>query len=91
MITKKDFIKELAKRTGYNQNDVSIVMSNAGDLICEYAKQHETVKPMNGFTFEGKISPARVARNPQTGETVQVSQKNKIVCRFGTAVKDAIQ
>lgn len=91
MVNRKDFTKVLAEKTGYNQRDVAEVLANAGKLICEYAKAHETVKPMDGFVFEGKTVAARTGRNPQTGETIEIPEKTKIVCRFGKSVKDSIQ
>lgn len=91
MINKKTFVKELSQKTGFTQKDLSDVLSYTGQLICQYAKAHETIKPIDGFTFEGKISPSRDARNPMTGETIKVPEKNKIVCRFSRAVKEAIQ
>lgn len=91
MIGKREFVKELSKKTGFMQKDVAAVMQGAGELICEYAKQHEVVKPMDGFIFEGKVSDAREGRNPKTGETIKIPAKNKITCRFSKTLKDAIQ
>lgn len=91
MITKKDFMKALAQATGFTVKDVTTVMDEASKVICGFAKDHETIKAMNGFTFEGKTVAARTGRNPQTGETVEIPEKTKIVCRFGKSVKEAIQ
>lgn len=91
MISRKDFMKEVASKTGYMIKDVETVMNEAATLICDFAKQHETVKAMNGFTFEGKTVAARSGRNPQTGEVIEIPEKTKIVCKFSKAVKDAIQ
>ena len=33
---------------------------------------------------------ARIARNPRTGESVEVDAKNAVKCKFGKAIKDAV-
>jgi DNA-binding protein HU-beta len=91
MVSRRDFVKELAQGLGYTQKDVETILNGAGDLICKYGKEHETVKAMDGFVFEGRTVPAREGRNPATGEAMHIQEKTKLVCRFGKKVKDAIQ
>lgn len=46
---------------------------------------------ITGFgTFEKKHMKARMARNPQTGESIKVPAKNKCAFRFGKVVKDYV-
>jgi DNA-binding protein HU-beta len=44
-----------------------------------------------GFgTFEAKERPARVARNPRTGEAVKIAASKAPVFKAGKALKDAV-
>ena len=39
MISRKDFMKEVASKTGFMIKDVETVMNEAASLICDFAKQ----------------------------------------------------
>ena len=40
--------------------------------------------------FKKPFDDARIARNPRTGESVEVDAKNAVKCKFGKAIKDAV-
>lgn len=75
MITRKDLIKEVANRTGYNQTDIKAVLDNVDGVITDAVANQETVKLFAGVTVEGRYVEAHTARNPRTGESVDVPAK----------------
>ena len=50
----------------------------------------EEVKILDGVTLSAVKKDARVARNPRTGESVEVDAKNAVKCKFGKTIKDAV-
>lgn len=88
-MTKSDFIKAVATKTGISQKDIKDVLAAEQEVIFE-AIPNEEVKVFDGVTIYSVYKEAREARNPQTGETVPVAAKYQPKAKFGKAIKDAI-
>ena len=50
----------------------------------------EEVKVFDGVTLSAVKKDARVARNPRTGESVEVPSKVAPKCKFGKPIKEAL-
>lgn len=61
------------------------------DTITHTLKKGEEVAVAGFGVFAVKRSAARTARNPRTGEVVQVPAMNKPKFRAGKALKDAVR
>ncbi|MDR2663270.1 MAG: integration host factor subunit beta [Treponema sp.] len=89
--TKAEIIDSVYEKTGLNRNDIKTVV----DLVFEEIKKalaRGTVTELRGFgTFETRIRKGRQkARNPKTGETVQVTSHGAAVFRPGRELKRAV-
>ena len=60
------------------------------DVTFDTLASGEEVKLMDGVTLAVVHKEARTACNPQTGESVKVAAKNAVRCKFGKAIKEAV-
>ncbi len=71
-ITKKDIVEEIAIRTGMTQVDTKIVIECFLDSIANAMVNRNNIEIRGFGRFKIKEKKARIARNPRTGEPVQV-------------------
>lgn len=88
-MNKTELIKAIAEKAGYTQKDVKTVMETLQEVVFDTIKDEE-VKLMDGVTLAAVYKEATTARNPMTGETVDVPAKYAPKCKFGAAIKNAI-
>lgn len=88
-MTKTDLVKVVAGKTGFTQKDVKAVMEAVQEVVFTTLKDEE-IKLMDGVTLSSVYKEASTARNPQTGEIVAVDARYAPKCKFGKAIKDAI-
>lgn len=72
---KAEMIKAVAEKTGVAQVTVDNVIKAFGDVVLEVIAKDDSVKFADVCTFKGVDKPARTARNPLTGETINVPAK----------------
>ena len=90
-MNRTEFCKEYAKAAGINQKDAKKVIEQIGEIIVAHMSDENGVTPFDGITLKRTWSAPRVGRNPQTGESVNISGKWQPKAKFGKAVKEAIQ
>ena len=88
-MNKTELVKAIAEKAGYTQKDVKVVMETLQDVIYNTIKTEE-VKLADGITLSATYKEATTARNPKTGETIEVPAKYAPKCKFGVAIKNAI-
>ena len=87
-LTKSQTMTKLAEATEMTKKDVIAVIEALVSLAYKEAK--------NGFTLPGlgklvlRNRKARMGRNPQTGEPIQIPAKRVLKFRVAKAAKDAI-
>jgi integration host factor subunit beta len=74
-MTKAELVEMIALETGVSKKDtgviVNLIMDNIGDTLCKGGKVE-----LRGFgSFKVKERRARLARNPRTGDSVDVPAK----------------
>ena len=88
-MTKTELVKVIAGKTGFTQKDVKTVMEAIQEVVFTTLKDDE-VKLIDGITLSSVYKEASTARNPQTGEPIEVAARYAPKCKFGKAIKDAI-
>ena len=74
-MTKADLVEEISKDTGLSKKYTSIVVNMIIDNICKALAEGDKVE-LRGFgSFKVKSRKPRRARNPRTGEAVDVPAK----------------
>ena len=89
-ITKQALIQEIAKSTGFVRNDIKTVVEQFLDLVGEKLIEGNTIEIRGFGTFACKPRKARPARNPRTGETVQIEERMVPTFKFSNDIKNKI-
>lgn len=89
-MNRTEFVKAVATVTGYTQKEVKAVIEAAQTVAYEAMAKKEEVKLFDGLTLVGVHKDATTARNPMTGEEIQVPAKTVPKAKFGKAAKDAV-
>ena len=89
-MTKKELIKFVADSTENTDKDTTEIVDTFIDYIRHSLVQHEDVV-IHGFgKFTTKLRDARTARNPQTGETIEVPAKYALTFKPTSTLKAEI-
>jgi nucleoid DNA-binding protein len=91
-MNKSEIIAELQERMAGVGHEVSKVSTDAflnalRDMLVEQGAKGEKVLIPGLGAFSVKESAARMGRNPQTGETMQISARRKLVFSPSAQVK----
>ena len=89
-MNKSDLVAAMAKETQLAKKDVEAVLKSFIDVVSEELKKGEKVQLVGFGTFEVSKRAAREGRNPQTGETMQISASKAPKFKAGKALKDLI-
>jgi integration host factor subunit beta len=89
--TKADLVDSIYQKTGMNRKDIRSIIDLLIDDI-KYALINRSVIELRGFgTFEIKIRKGRSkARNPRTGETVEVRSHGIVSFRSGRELRQDV-
>lgn len=72
-ITKKDIVEEIAIKTGLTQVDTKLIVECLLDSIAKGLTDGNNIEIRGFGRFKIREKKARIARNPRTGEPVQVA------------------
>ena len=89
-MNKGELIAALAAKTELTKKDSENAINGLIDVITEALAKDDKVQLIGFGTFEAKSRPARVARNPRTGESVKIAASKAPVFKAGKALKDAV-
>ena len=90
MMTKSAFVGAVAAKTGLSKKDAAAAVNAYADVLKEALASGEAVQ-LSGFgTFQVSERPARMGKNPRTGEPVQVAASNVVRFKAGSALKAAV-
>ena len=89
-MNKKELVAATAEASGMPKKCVEMVLKAlTANVIAEVAKKGKV--QLIGFgTFEVKSRPARVARNPRTGEEIKIAASKAPAFKAGKALKDKV-
>ncbi len=89
-MNKSDLIEAVANQADISQSSATRALDALVAAITSGLKRGESVT-LSGFgTFNVKERPARVGRNPRSGEPIQIAASRAIVFKPGKAIKDGI-
>ncbi len=89
-MNKTELIAALANKTGASRKDSEMFMNAFVELVKDTLCSGEKVQLVGLGTFERKDRAARVARNPRTGEQVEIPESKGVAFKAGKALKDAV-
>src|SRR5215468_714961 len=75
-VTKKEIVKQISEQLGLTQLKTKEIVQKTFDAIVDTLLTEKRIELRNFGVFEVKRRKARKARNPRTGERVDVEPKN---------------
>lgn len=89
-VTKQDVINSVAGAAGLSKKDAGAALDAVIGTIKDSLSDGKSVGLIGFGTFEVKTRAAREGRNPQTGETIQIAEKNIPAFKPGKGLREAV-
>ena len=89
-MNKTELTAAVVAKTGMTKKDADKALTAVLDAISESLQAGEKVQIVGFGSFEVKERPARVARNPRTGEEITIEASKAPVFKAGKALKDIV-
>ncbi len=82
-MTKKDIVRTISEEVGLTQQQTKEIVQKTFDAIIESLVRERRIELRNFGVFEVKPRAARKARNPRTGQQVDVPKKYVVTFKPG--------
>ena len=89
-MNKSELVVALAQKAELSKKDAEKALNAFVEVVTESLKAGGKVQLVGFGTFESKERPARVARNPRTGEEITIAASKTASFKVGKALKDSI-
>lgn len=89
-MNKTELVAAIADKAGISKKDSEAALKAFIDTVTEELKKGEKVQLVGFGTFEISERAAREGRNPQTGESMQISASKNPKFKAGKALKDQL-
>jgi DNA-binding protein HU-beta len=90
-MNKAELVEAIAKVTTLTKADTERTIDAFIDIVSKNVKKKDGVKLVGFGTFAVSNRKARLGRNPQTGEEIQIPARKVPVFRPGKELKDAVR
>jgi integration host factor subunit beta len=90
-VTKKEIVKQISERIGLTQLKTKEIVQQTFDAIVETLLEVGRIELRNFGVFEVKKRKARKARNPRTGDRVDVPPKNVVTFKPGKEMEEKVR
>lgn len=89
-MNKQELIRRIADDSEISRRDAAVMLDSTLEAIMSTVADGNSVQLLGFGTFEARTRRARTARNPQTGEEVQVPETTVPVFRPGVIFKERV-
>jgi nucleoid DNA-binding protein len=90
-MTKKDIVRTISEEIGLTQLKTKEIVQKTFDAIVDTLVREERIELRNFGVFEVKRRAARKARNPRTGERVDVAEKYVVTFKPGKEMEERVR
>src|SRR6266436_9385256 len=90
-LTKKEIVKQISEDLGLTQLKTKEIVQKTFDAIVETLLEEKRIELRNFGVFEVKRRKARKARNPRTGERVDVDPKFVVTFKPGKEMEEKVR
>jgi nucleoid DNA-binding protein len=90
-VTKKEIVKQISERIGLTQLKTKEIVQDTFDAIVDTLIEVGRIELRNFGVFEVKQRKARKARNPRTGEKVDVPPKFVVTFKPGKEMEERVR
>jgi nucleoid DNA-binding protein len=91
LVTKKEIVKQISERANLTQLKTKEIVQWTFDAIIDTLLQDGRIELRNFGVFEVKRRKPRKARNPRTGEKVDVEAKNVVTFKPGKEMEERVR
>lgn len=85
---KSELVKEVANKTNVSQANIKFILGAIQEVVYEHLSDKDGVPIIDGLKVTVVDRAARVARNPSTGENMNVPAKKVPKAKIGKALKE---
>lgn len=89
-MNKSELIDQITQKTGLQKSVSTQVFEATLESISDALRVGDSVAILGFGTFLVKDKPARVGRNPKTGESMQIAAKKAPAFKAGKGLKDIL-
>jgi integration host factor subunit beta len=89
-VTKKEIVKQISEEIGLTQLKTKEIVQKTFDAIIDTLVSERRIELRNFGVFEVKKRAARKARNPRTGERVDVAEKFVVTFKPGKEMEEKV-
>jgi nucleoid DNA-binding protein len=89
-MTNAQFVAKLAEKSGLSKAQTGVFLTTVVGMITNAVKKGEPVKIPNLGGWKKRHSAARMGRNPQTGEPIQIPARVKVRFSVAKSFKEAV-
>lgn len=90
-MNKTELCSAIAAKTGLAKKDAEKFTAAFVEAVTEALQSEDKVQIVGFGSFEVKNRPARKARNPRTGEEIEIAATKAPVFKAGKALKDSVK
>jgi integration host factor subunit beta len=90
VVTKKEIVKAISEEIGLTQLKTKEIVQKTFDAIVDTLVEDRRIELRNFGVFEVKKRAARKARNPRTGERVDVAEKYVVTFKPGKEMEERV-
>ena len=90
-MNKAELVDAIAAESGAAKNTVAEVLKAFEDVVVKNVSNGEKIVLSGFLSFERVQRKARTARNPQTGEAIQVAASKAPKVSIGSTFKEAVK
>lgn len=90
-MTKKEIVKTISDKIGLTQLKTKEIVQQTFDAIVDTLVEERRIELRNFGVFEVKKRAARKARNPRTGERVDVAEKYVVTFKPGKEMEEKVR
>ena len=89
-MNKAELVNAIAEKAALSKNDAEKVLAAFTETVTESLTAGEKVQIVGFGSFEVVNRAARTARNPRTGEAVEIAASKAPAFKAGKALKDSV-
>lgn len=90
-MNKKGLIDVTSKLSGLTKKDTEIILNALTESIEDSLARHEKVTLVGFGSFNITTRKARIGRNPQTQEKIEIPEKNVVKFKPSKNLKEAVE
>ena len=91
IVTKKEIVKAISEELGLTQLRTKEIVQKTFDAIIDTLISDQRIELRNFGVFEVKKRAARKARNPRTGDEVEVAEKYVVTFKPGKEMEERVK